>query len=171
MQTNERGVDGMISRELLNEAYSELEAKHDDIMHILKRQGFSLESGWYNGHYQKESDGKWVRDAYPIPVITVKELCDIEIQFDSISVSTKRKREMALAYSFQPLMKYDFEVYGVEDYLSDYYHLGQSVQEMKEKIQKSSEAEIGISFSFPFEVTGQEVSELVKLLGQEGFYY
>ncbi len=161
----------MISRAFLNEAYSELEAKHDDIIHALTCQAFSLESGWYNGHYQKNSDGEWVRDAYPIPVITVKGLCDIEIQLDCISVSTKRKREMALAYSFDPLMDYEFEVYGVEDYLSDYYHHGQSVREMKENIQKSSEAEIGISFSFPFEVTGQKISELVKLLGQEGFYY
>ena len=68
-------------------------------------------------------------------------------------------------------MDYEFETYGVEDYLSDYYHPGQSVQEFKDSINTSSEAEIGLSFSFPLEVTGQELFGFVKLLRREGFYY
>lgn len=81
----------MILREFLNEAYSRLEAKHNEIIRALSHRIFELDSGWHNGHYQKNSAGKWVRDAYPISVITVKGLCDIEIQFDRISVSTKLK--------------------------------------------------------------------------------
>lgn len=161
----------MISRAYLNKAYSGLEAKHNEIVCALTHRAFQLESGWYNGHYQKNLDGKWVRDAYPIPVITVKGLCDIEIQFDRISVSTKLKREMALAHSFDQLMDYEFEAYGVEDYLSDYYHSGQSVQEMKDNIQASNEAEIGFSVSFPFEVEGVQIFAFIGLLKQEGFYY
>lgn len=161
----------MISREFLNGAYSKLEAKNNEILRSLTHRIFELESGWYNGHYQKDSDGKWVRDAYPIPVTGVKGLCDIEIQLDRISVSTKLKRDAALAYSFDKLLEYEFEAYGVENYLSDYYHPGQSVQEMKENIHASAEAEIGLSFSFPFEVTGQEIFAFVKLLRREGFYY
>ena len=124
MQTNERGVVSVISRDLLNEAYSGLEAKHDEIIRALTNRIFELGSGWYNGHYQKDPEGKWVRDAYPIPVITVKGLCDIEIQFDGISVSTKLKRETALEYPFDKFMDHGFEAYGVEDYLGDYYHPG-----------------------------------------------
>ena len=161
----------MISRDSLNEAYLALEAKHNEIIRALIHRIFELESGWYNGHYQKDPDGKWVRDAYPIPVITVKGLCDIEIQFDRISVSTKLKREMALEYPFDKLMDYEFEAYGVEDYLSDYYHPGRSVHELKANIGASSEAEIGLSFLFPLEITGQEIFEFVKLLRREWFYY
>ena len=171
MQTNERGVIGVILRESLNEAYSGLEAKHNEIICALTHRIFELESGWYNGHYRKDPDGKWVRDAYPIPVITVKGLCDIEIQFDRISVSAKLKREMALEYPFDKFMDYEFEAYGVEDYLSDYYHPGQSVQELKDSISASSETEIGLSFSFSLEVTGQKIFEFVKLIRREGFYY
>ena len=171
MQTNEREVIGVISRDFLNEAYSGLEAKHNEIIRALTHRIFELNSGWYNGHYQKNPDGKWVRDAYPIPVITVKGLCDIEIQFDRISVSTKLKREMALEYPFGKLLDYEYEAYGVEDYLSDYYHPGQSVQNLKDNVSASSEAEIGLSFSFPLEVTGQELFGFVKLLRREGFYY
>ena len=161
----------MISRESLNEAYSGLEAKHNEIIRTLTHRIFELESGWYNGHYQKDSGGKWVRDAYPIPVITVKGLCDIELQFDRISVSTKLKREMALEYPFDKFMDYEFESYGVEDYLRDYYHPGQSVQDLKDNVSAGSEAEIGLSFSFPLEVTGQKIFDFVKMLRREGFYY
>ena len=171
MQTNEREVVGVISRESLNEEYSGLEEKHNEVIRALTHRIFELESGWYNGHYQKDSNGKWVRDAYPIPVVTVKGLCDIEIQFDRISVSAKLKREMALEYPFDKFMDYEFEAYGVEDYLSDYYHPGQSVQDLKDSIRASSEAEIGLSFLFPRDVTEQKIFEFVKMLRREGFYY
>lgn len=161
----------MISRESLNEAYSGLEEKHNEVIRALTHRIFELESGWYNGHYQKDSNGKWVRDAYPIPVVTVKGLCDIEIQFDRISVSAKLKREMALEYPFDKFMDYEFEAYGVEDYLSDYYHPGQSVQDLKDSIRASSEAEIGLSFLLPRDVTEQKIFEFVKMLRREGFYY
>ncbi len=161
----------MISEELLNEAYSCLEAKYNEITHALTDMGYALESGWYNGHYQKNPEGQWVRDAYPIPVVTVKGLCDIEIQFEGISVSTRLKREAALANSFGKLMEYRLEAYGVEDYLSDYYHAGQTEQEMKECIRGSAEKEIGFSFLFPFETEAKRLLALVKLLGQEGFYH
>ena len=161
----------MISRESLNEEYSGLEEKHNEVIRALTHRIFELESGWYNGHYQKDSNGKWVRDAYPIPVVTVKGLCDIEIQFDRISVSAKLKREMALEYPFDKFMDYEFEAYGVEDYLSDYYHPGQSVQDLKDSIRASSEAEIGLSFLLPCDVTEQKIFEFVKMLRREGFYY
>lgn len=160
----------MISRELLNEAYSQMEAKRGKIVCAFTQYGFELESGWYNGHYQKNGDGEWVRDAYPIPVISVRGLCDIEIQFDGITVTAKMKRTAALAYPFDKLMAYEFEAYGVEDYLSDYYHPGQTVQDLKDNIRASSEKEIGFSFAFPFETESKQVLEFAKLLRQEGVY-
>lgn len=164
----------MISQVLLNQmntAYLQLEQKCGELVCVLNHRIFELESGWFNGHYQKDADGKWVRDAYPIPVITVKGLCDIEIQFDRISVSTKLKRDVALEYSFEKLMKYEFEAYGVEDYLSDYYHPGQTVQELRDNIKASGETEIGFSVTFPFEVEGEQIFDFVKLLRREGFCY
>ena len=97
--------------------------------------------------------------------------CDIEIQFDKISVSTKLKRDVALTYSFEKFSEYEFEAYGVEDYLADFYHKGQTLQEMKENIRACNEAEIGFSFVFPFGVEGKQIFEFVKLLRREGFYY
>ncbi|MBP3701903.1 MAG: hypothetical protein J6I64_08430 [Lachnospiraceae bacterium] len=99
------------------------------------------------------------------------QMNNIEIQFNTISVSTKMKREAVLAYSFDKFSGYRFEAYGVEDYLVDFYHEGQTIQELKEHICASDEAEIGFSFVFSFDVEGTQIFEFVKLLRREGFYY
>ena len=99
------------------------------------------------------------------------DLCDVEIHFDKIVVTTKLKRETALSYSFEKLTDYRFEAYGVEEYLNDFYRPGESLRLMKDKIAASGEKEIGFSFEFPFETEGEQMFEFVKLLQREGFYY
>lgn len=155
----------------LNTAYYRLETKQAEIIHALSHGIFELESGWYNGHYHKGDNDNWVRESYPIPVIEVKGLCDIEIQFDKISVSTKLQRNTVLAYSFEKFAEYEFEAYGVEDYLADFYRAGQTVQEMKDNIRACDEKDIGFSFVFAFEIDGKQIVEFVNLLRREGFYY
>lgn len=91
----------MVDKELLNEintTYCRLETKQAEITHTLFHRIFELESGWYNGHYHKGDNDSWIRESYPIPVIGVKGLCDIEIQLDKISVSTKMERDTVLSY-------------------------------------------------------------------------
>lgn len=163
-----------MNQELFHEMqrfYDRLETRSGQLFHALFHRVFELEVGWYSGHYHKMEDGTWTREAYPIPVIGVIGFCDIEVQPDHISVSTKLKRSTALNYSFVKFAEYDFEAYGVEDYLSDFYHPGQTIEELKENIRACQEQEIGFSFSFPFDVDGQRMYEFVKLLRREGFYY
>ena len=163
-----------MDKELLKEiniAYNCLEMKYAEITHAFCHRIFELESGWYNGHYHKGEDGNWFRESYPILVIGIRGICDMEIQFDKMSISTKLKRDMALAYSFEKFSGYEFEAYGVEDYLADFYHAGQTVQEMKDNIYACDEREIGFSFVFPFDIEGKLIFEFVKLLRREGFYY
>lgn len=162
-----------MDNQLLNEinaAYYGLELKQAEIAHALFHRIFELRSGWYSGHYHKGNNGNWFRESYPIPVIGVKGFCDIEIPFDKITVSTKLKRNAVLAYSFEKFSEYEFEAYGVEDYLADFYHPGQTVQELKENIRACDEKEIRFSFVFPFDVEGKQIFEFVKLLRREGFY-
>lgn len=60
--------------------------------------------------------------------------CDVEIHLDYIAVTTKLSRQNALGNTFAKVSGYEFEAFGVEDYLSDYYHKGMSIQEMKKNI-------------------------------------
>lgn len=155
----------------INAAYYRLEMKLAEVSRALSHRIFEIESGWYNGHYHRNVEGEWRRASYPIPVLSVKGFCDIEIGFEKITVSAKLKRAAALAYSFEKMADCEFEAYGVKDYLADYYHEGQTVQDMKENISRCDEAEIGFSFVFPFEAEGRAIFEFVKLLRREGFYY
>lgn len=164
----------MISQELLDEmqkAYRCLELKYFQMWSGLNHRIFTLDGGWFNGHYERADGGGWVAQAYPIPVISVKGYCDVEIGFDKITVSTKRKRADALSYSFEKVKNYAFEAYGVENYLTDFYRPGQTIADMKGAIEKSDEKEIGFSFTLDWETDQEQIYEFVKLLGREGFYY
>ena len=163
-------MDKQILQEF-NTVYSRLESKQTALVRALPHRIFELESGWYNGHYHIDETGNWFRESYPIPVIDVKGLCDIEIPFDKITISTKLKRNAALTYSFEKFAGYEFEAYGVEDYLADFYHSGQILQELQENIRSCTEKEIELSFVFPFDVEEEQIFEFVKLLRREGFYY
>lgn len=159
-----------MDKQQLNEIYYPLDLKQAEL-NALFRGDFRLESSWYNGHYHKDESGNWCRESYPIPVIGVKGLCDIEIPFDKISISTKLKRDAALGYPFEKLAGYEFEAYGVENYLTDFYHPGQTAQDLRDNIRACNEKEIGFSFVFPLDRDGKQIFEFVKLLQQEGFYY
>lgn len=155
----------------INRLYDILEKKQMEILHALFHRIFDIEAGWYNGHFHKDEAGQWIRESFPIPVVTVRGLCDVEIGFDRITVTAKLKRDRALAYSFDKFTQYSFEAYGVEDYLNDFYTAGMTLRDMKEHIQESREKDIGFSFYFPFDTDGPTIFEFVKLIRREGFYY
>lgn len=157
------------SLQALNAVYLPLESKRDALVQALSGRVWT--AGWFNGHYHRGAAGEWVREAFPIPVISVKGLCDIEIQPGQISVSAKLRRDAALAYPFERLAGYTFEAYGVEDYLADYYRPGQPLQALRERIRACRETEIGFSFVFPFEAAAESVAALVALLERERFFY
>lgn len=162
-----------MDKELLNEinaAYYNLEIKHDKIAHALLHRRFQSRSGWYSGQYHKGDNGNWIISSYPIPVIGIKGLCDIEIYFDKISVSTKMQRDTVLSYSFEKLSGYEMRAYGAKDHFADFYHTGQTIPEMKDRICACGEKEIGFSFLFPFDIDEKQIFEFAKLLRREGFY-
>ncbi len=163
-----------LSREILDEMnaiYAYLDAKCTEITSALTHDMFRLRQGWFNGHYYKQNTGKWCKSYCPIPEVDIIDLCDVEIHFDKIVVTTKLKKETVMEYSFDILMQYRFEAYGTEDYLSDFYQSGQTIQSMKDKIAASDEKEVCFSFAFPLETEGEQIFEFVKLLQREGFYY
>lgn len=156
---------------MLNQIYRELELKSVELTTALFHRIFEVQSGYYSGHYHKAADGQYVMDNYPIPVVSVKGYCDIEIDLDSISVSTKLKRTDALKYDYTKLRGYSFEAYGVESYLDDYYHEGQTVHDLISNIEKCDEKEIGFAFRFGFDVEKERIFEFVKFLRRSHFYY
>lgn len=139
----------------LNELYRPLNDRKNEITERLKQHGFQYTVGYYNGHYRKNEAGTYKMDYYPIPVISVTGFCDLELQFDSVDVTTKLRRTTALAYDYEPFKEYSFEAYGVEDYLADLYQAGDSLGDLRQRIALSGETEIGFSFRFPPDTEGE----------------
>lgn len=160
-------------RDELNDIYRKLENRIHRIVapFTLLHKGFDFSCGYYSGHYHKNAEGKYVMDFFPIPVVTVKGLCDIEIDLDKVSVSTKLRREVALNYSYEKLSGYEFEAYGVDEYLEDFYVKGNSYLELVDNIARSKEIEIGFSFLFSEDVGAEEIYKYVKFLKKDGFFY
>lgn len=96
--------------------------------------------------------------------------CEIEIEPDAIAVSSKLKRETALLFDYNALKEYKFEVYGVEDYLADYY-VNRDVDKLLENIGNSQEREIAYRFTFGKSSDFKQVARLTLFLRSNGFYY
>lgn len=158
----------MIDYAFLNDLYTPLVRKCHNLHKALSHQGFPVTLGFFNGHYRRTESG-YRMDVFPIPEVTVTGLCDIEIGFDGISVSSKLTREAALRYDYSKLTDYTFEAFGVVDYLNDFYLPGDSLELFFSRIQGSHESEIGFSFHFPLD--SKTLSDFPALLQREGFYY
>lgn len=160
------------TRESLNQLYRPLAEKlHELIAKLTKLHGgFKVTSGFYNGHYHKNAAGLYQADAYPIPVISVMGLCDIEIDFDGITVTTKLSKEQIATFDWNTLGDVQFEVYGVEDYLRDYGN-ERIVDEINGNVLPSAEREFFVSFSFPTTTGGEGIMRFLRTLQKNHFYY
>ena len=126
-----------------------LETRLEIVRAAVRQAGLECTSGWYNGHYARDGRGEFHRQAYPIPVVGVEKLCDIELGFSALSITAKLSRAQALAFPYETLPPCSFEAYGVKDFLSDYYHAGQSLETLRQNVAASAESEIGFAFSWP----------------------
>ena len=162
-----------MERKSLNEVYRKMDGKMREIAAPFRqnRDDFSFSYGYFNGHYYKNENGEYEMDYFPIPVVSVEGICDIEIGLEEISISTKRTRREAVSYDYGKLSGYHFEVYGVENYLEDYYTEGNTIEELLENVRKSPEEHIGFTFYFSYDLDGNAVYEFVKFLRDEGFFY
>lgn len=158
-------------KEQLNEFYKNLDDKAEHIKYILRRNGFKAEKKYYNGHYNKDAAGNYVKDYYPIPVIEVIGLCDIEIVGIHLNISTKTSIKNAMRLNYKILSEYYYEVYGVNDYLADYYKSGENIMKLYRNLEASYEEEIGFSFSFVNNTTADKILRIVAILRDNGFYY
>lgn len=157
-------------RTLLNSYYEPLEQRRKQMQAALSAK-FLTTVGWFNGHYRRDEAGRYGMDCFPIPEITVTGLCDVELHFDRINVTTKLRREDALVCDFAPFADVEFEAYGLEDYLLDFRTEGVSVDTMRKNICCSREREVFFSFSFDAKVETEVIVAFVQLLTHNGFYY
>ena len=162
----------MSFKDQLNEFYKNLEEKTNQIRDSLAKNGLKVEKGYFSGHYyNKDASGNFVKDYYPIPVVEVKGICDIEIVGSHINISTKTSLKNAIHFDYDKLSDYYYEVYGVIDYLSDYYRSGEDILKLYKNLEACDEKEIGFAFSFANNTTADRIFRFVMRLKNYGFYY
>lgn len=93
-------------------------------------------------------NNEWVTEQYPIPVITVNQLGDIGIDLEHYFLELVLTRSQALNFDFNALSSYQFEVYGMEVYLNDFYNENIPLESIRTNILKSKELQIGVSIYF-----------------------
>jgi len=143
----------------LNAVYAPLDEKRHALVAALKEAvPLPIKDGYFNGHYRKAQNGAYEKELYPIPVVTAEGLCDIEIEPDGVSVTTKSSRQRILSYCGTVLHETRFEAYGVEDFLSDY---GNDLVAVKAALNRNDEPECFLTFSFPADVSVSELTRFV----------
>ena len=94
----------------------------------------------------------------------------VEIGFDKITVSTKLPSKSVRMLTPENFTPYDYEVYGIEDYLNDLYNSRQPFGQLITSAEQHPEQEVGFSFYFPPQAPATPILTLIRLLDESGFY-
>lgn len=106
------------------------------------------------GHYWTNVDGEYRRDEFPIPVVTVPGLCDIEVDLDRTGVTAKLPTPTAVALDCSPFAGTRFTVYGITDFLVDHKRVDEGPDVLASRLRDRDEAEVFFSFELPIDVPG-----------------
>lgn len=153
--------------ETINGAYQGLHERAEKLANVLARLGHKVEWGYF-GQHSTMVDGDYFLEYYPVPVITVKDVCDVGLDFTQVWVEGKLYSGAARELELNFLKKYDFSIYGIDNYLQELYEDGMSDEELHEAIASSEEREIGIAITLDDEPLTREIIEAVHLMMQLG---
>ena len=169
----------------LNELYTTLTAKAQSLMKFLMpliSSSLLMSMSYLIKHYIRnmykrrettpENAAETSEDNYPIPVIRLSDLCEVEIYTDVISVFTRLKRSDAESFDFSRLSGYSFEAYGYDSgSLMDFCGSNIPLQQVKDNILRSNTEVADFYFDFPFDCGESEILSLVTLLHDSGFFF
>lgn len=131
----------------LNQVYAPLRGRAIRLTQALSQNGMEAKWGWYANHSVKV-DGEYQTEEFPIPVVDVGDLCEIGFNLDDCWLEFQLPRAAALAFDWRRLPE-GVEVYGVENYLMDFYHAGMDRAGIAARIAESAEQSVNAALSFP----------------------
>lgn len=153
--------------EFLNDVYRQLDERSVRLSNLLSKLGYSVERGYFNQH-TVTVDEEMLLEHYPIPVITIKDVCEIGLDIMQVSIEGRFYREEALNLDFSKLKKYKFECYGIENYLENFYEPGMALEDIAGSIELSEENEIGVNIILDGEPLTKEIIECIQLIEDLG---
>lgn len=169
----------------LNEVYRELVTKAQSLMREfspLVNPDLLMSMSYLIKHYIRhmykhkeeslECAAQHSENHYPIPVIRLSGLCDVEIDADVISVFTRLKRVDMLKFDFSQLDGYSYDAYGYgAGSRIDFCDGGDDPRSVRENILSGSTEVIDFYFDFPFDADEKEIFTLISRLQKAGFFF
>jgi len=150
--------------EQLNTVYKPMCEKSGEICDCLQNKGYKISSGFYNNH-SKRIDGEFSTEFFPVPIISIENIGDVGIDIDEIWLEGVMSKEKAKDFDYSHIgEKYKFELYGVENYLTDLYNEQLNVTDIAEKIVTSEESHFCILVYFEQDVDIDGILKVVEIL-------
>lgn len=145
-----------------NAVYEPLIERAKTIRKYLESAGFIVTKiEFYNNHFIKDNN-EFVVEHYPIPIFSIIDTCDVGIDISSTWLEVKLPREKAILLDYQRLIQsFKFEVYGAENYCSDFYNSQLDPYETADRIKRSQESEICVAFDFDIDVNTDEIVKAI----------
>ena len=160
------------TKQQLNDLYRPLVQRAKLLWKMLRAAGQpDAAFGFFNGHYAKNDAGDFVMEWFPIPVLSVPAVCDVEFAFDHVGITAKLKRAEALSFDFGRLAGHRYQVYGVDDYLADFGDETRSAADIRQAVSGCSETEIAVSFTFEAETELIVLLDFIQKLHSMVFFY
>ena len=149
--------------ESLNQVYSKLNKKRDEILsYLLKGDGYEIGCSYYSHHFFKVND-TFLLEEYPIPVITINDFIDIGVDLDEIFIEAHVTKDHALVIDYS-LLNRPFDLYGLENFYDDVHNASMDLRSIVERIEASNEEEFGLSFSFGFNEDVDSILDFVSII-------
>lgn len=155
---------------LLNGIYRPLHERATELSKLLREKGLDARLGWYNMHYRGTGGGEYAPDYFPIPVISIAGICDVEFNIDTVTVTAKLTRKDSLEKDIDGI-GVSYEAYGVNDYLNDFRAAETTSEQMRRAIAQSDEKEVFFGFLLPQYITADGIADFIERLRTQGFFY
>ena len=112
--------------------------------------------------------------SYPIPVVQIDKLCDVEYWLDKIIITSRINIKDALVFDFNKLNIYDWELYGCRQYPYLFYNKNDNHIILDDKLNeliKLDENEIGIQIYLNKDEDSENVIKCIDKLRKFNLFY
>lgn len=154
--------------EELNRIYAPLKEKTVRIVNTMKKLDAEVEWGWYAGH-SIDRKGELVYEEFPIPVITVGDVCEIGVDLKGVFIEGKLFASEADEVDFALLDGLHFCVYGAENYLEDMFDSNRDrLEDLDEALFDTEEFELCVNIEYKDTPAISEIVRACAILKQIG---
>lgn len=110
---------------------------------------------------------------YPVVVLKIKYLCDVEFWFDKIIFTARMDIHDMLEYDINKLSNLNYDIYGCKEYPYMFYNKNLDIN-FKDKLNeliKLDEKEVGIQVYLPIESNNEELGQILNFIRKQKIFY